>query len=307
MSHLHPTSRLLRQCGVLATLLAAAACSGELATAPARPALPDLVSVPGGPLLAAGVPDADGYLYFCKSGPAGKYNFLLAASGGAKAEYPAGMSFSLTLNPGDPYVCTYVYRQRYSDGGNTKLSITELPWFGSRPSTWITYDDPPTKELKRQAGGYTTVLTVNSQTKQILHLTNNPGTKPPRPNPLDDLTGCSAEYWQRGDHMDRWVGYSPVQDFDATFGVDLFAENQILFATLTNGRVDGGVDPITLGKAGLAREATAALLNASNPAVKYGLTPKQVVDLVRVGVLFRQYDLTRLILEVKNERTCPLP
>ena len=45
---------------------------------------------------------------------------------------------------------------------------------------------------------------------------------------------------------------------------------------------------------------------ASNPAINYGLTRSQVIAIVRTGVLFRQYDLTRLILEVKNERTCPL-
>jgi hypothetical protein len=68
---------------------------------------------------------------------------------------------------------------------------------------------------------------------------------------VGDDTGCTIGYWRN--HADRWLGVAPADDFDTTFGVDLFTPDITLGAAIKLG--GGGVN-------NLARQATAALLNA---------------------------------------------
>lgn len=88
-----------------------------------------------------------------------------------------------------------------------------------------------------------------------------------------ELGGCTPGYWKT--HFGDWPeGYSPSDDFDTTFGVDLF-------------------DPdITLGEAAwarggqenrLARHGTAALLNAAHGGFEYAYSMGEVLALVQAG------------------------
>lgn len=85
---------------------------------------------------------------------------------------------------------------------------------------------------------------------------------------------CSPGYWKN--HLDAWgpTGFSPGDDFDATFGVDLFAPDLTLEEAV-NAR--GGRE----GK--LARHGTAALLAAAHPDVNSPVTVAQVIALVQAG------------------------
>lgn len=117
------------------------------------------------------------------------------------------------------------------------------------------------------------------------------------PPPVHGTEGCTPGYWKQKHHFDSWVHYSPGDKFNSAFGVSLFSSKTTLLDALKTG---GG------GKERLGRHATAALLNASNPDVDFGLEKSHVIALVKLGVAFRQYELVGNILEKMNERGCPL-
>lgn len=89
----------------------------------------------------------------------------------------------------------------------------------------------------------------------------------------DQLGACTPGYWKT--HFDRWpAGYDARDDFDSTFGVDLFNPDITLgAATWAKG---GGVRK-------LARHGTAALLNAAHGDVGYPYTVAEVIALVQAG------------------------
>jgi hypothetical protein len=77
-----------------------------------------------------------------------------------------------------------------------------------------------------------------------------------KPVPPQEVQGCTRGYW--GNHADRWAGVAPSDDFDATFGADLFSPNVTLGTAINLG--GGGTNQ-------LAAQGISALLNA------YGGTP----------------------------------
>jgi len=90
--------------------------------------------------------------------------------------------------------------------------------------------------------------------------------------------GCAPDFWLFTNDPQPYLdaGFAGTEDFDASFGVDRFDPNRTLFQVLfQTGEV---VDE-------LAREATAALLNASNPNVHYPYGPDAVKALLRQGDL----------------------
>jgi hypothetical protein len=86
--------------------------------------------------------------------------------------------------------------------------------------------------------------------------------------------GCSPGYWRN--HFERWpeTGYAAEDDFDTTFGVDLFSPD----VTLGQAVELGGGQPNDL-----ARHGTAALLSASHPGVNYPYAADAVKALVKQG------------------------
>lgn len=84
--------------------------------------------------------------------------------------------------------------------------------------------------------------------------------------------GCTPGFWRN--HIDAWVGYNPGDDFDTTFGVDLFDPNITLEQAIW--AKGGGVKK-------LARHGTAALLSAAHPDVAYPLTEAEVIAAVQAG------------------------
>jgi hypothetical protein len=93
---------------------------------------------------------------------------------------------------------------------------------------------------------------------------------------VDGGEGCTPGYWRN--HADRWFGAVPGDDFDATFGVDLFDPNVTLGMAITT--------PQTYGT--FAFHAVAALLNsyggvpnADGTTVAYAYTTAEVIQMVQ--------------------------
>jgi hypothetical protein len=106
----------------------------------------------------------------------------------------------------------------------------------------------------------------------------------------DGGEGCTPGFWKN--HLNDWppTGFAPGDDFDTTFGVDLF-DPDITLDDALNAR-GGGVKK-------LARHGTAALLNAAHPAVDYPLSVAEVIAAVQAGILGDIPDFNEL------SSTCP--
>jgi hypothetical protein len=114
--------------------------------------------------------------------------------------------------------------------------------------------------------------------------------------------GCTPGYWRN--HGDRWSGAAPGDDFDTTFGVDLFNPDITLGQAIWLG--GGGVNA-------LARHATAALLNSyggvpnsNGVTVVYPYTTLQVIQMVQDAVANDTIETTKDLFEAANEAGCPL-
>jgi hypothetical protein len=115
--------------------------------------------------------------------------------------------------------------------------------------------------------------------------------------------GCTPGYWRN--HADRWAGASPTDDFDETFGVDLFTPNVTLGSAIWAS--GGGADA-------LARHATAALLNSyggvpntnGGGTVDYAYTTAEVIQMVQDAVANETIEATKDLFQEANEAGCPL-
>jgi hypothetical protein len=114
--------------------------------------------------------------------------------------------------------------------------------------------------------------------------------------------GCTPGYWRN--HLDRWSEVDPGDDFNATFGVDLFSPNITLGTAIQLG---GG------GENALARHATAALLNAhggvansDGTTVASPYTVAEVIQMVQDAVEDETIEATKDLLAAANELGCPL-
>jgi hypothetical protein len=110
---------------------------------------------------------------------------------------------------------------------------------------------------------------------------------PGYPPPGDE--GCTPGFWRN--HLDEWAAtaFSPADDFDSIFGVDLFDPDITLEEAIW--ARGGGVNK-------LARHGTAALLSAAHPDVNSVFTVGTVIWLVQSG----EAD----VLAQANELGCPL-
>ncbi len=110
---------------------------------------------------------------------------------------------------------------------------------------------------------------------------------------LCDGEGLTPGYWKN--HSDSWKSFDPNVSFSDVFGVDISigsgkkaAEEPNLMEVL-NG--NGG------GVSALARQATAAILNASNTDIAYPLSIQEIKDTVAAASELGDPDI---IEEVKN-------
>jgi hypothetical protein len=113
--------------------------------------------------------------------------------------------------------------------------------------------------------------------------------------------GCTPGYWRN--HYDRWAGHASSDDFDATFGVDLFNPDATLGAVIAS--------PQTYGT--FAFHAVAALLNAAGgvpnadgTTVNYPYTTAEVIQIVQDAVASGDTESAKDLLAAANEAGCPL-
>jgi uncharacterized repeat protein (TIGR01451 family) len=116
--------------------------------------------------------------------------------------------------------------------------------------------------------------------------------------------GCTPGYWKQKQHFGSWVGYVPTgttaSTYNAVFGVNLFGSNVTLLQALSTG--GGGINRF-------GRHSTAALLNAANSGVDYGMSVAGVIAAVQAAVAsgdFSMIDKLADEFEDRNERNCSL-
>jgi hypothetical protein len=121
------------------------------------------------------------------------------------------------------------------------------------------------------------------------------------PPPTGEFTGCTPGYWRN--HADRWLGVAPADDFDTTFGIDLFAPDITLAMAINS--------PQTYGT--FAFHAVAALLNsyggvpnADGTVVEYEYTTAEVIQMVQDAVADGTQEATKDLFAAANEAGCPL-
>jgi hypothetical protein len=158
---------------------------------------------------------------------------------------------------------------------------------GTVADTWISENSPDTNygsEIPLYTG------LVNGKEKQSL-LRFDFELLPPPP----EGEGCTPGFWRQDQHFDSWVGYSPADAYDLTFGVDGS------FATLLDAVwAEGGFENA------LARHAVAALLNAASPEVDYAYSVAEVIAMVQAAYASGEFEDTKDLFEYQNELGCPL-
>ncbi len=102
-------------------------------------------------------------------------------------------------------------------------------------------------------------------------------------------------FW--ANHTNLWVGFDPDDSFAATFGLEdiinpnsSWASMTLLEALNTNGG----------GNKALARQATAALLNAAHPNVDYAATTEQIIALPAFAYDYGMPGFVALTLQLAN-------
>jgi hypothetical protein len=107
--------------------------------------------------------------------------------------------------------------------------------------------------------------------------------------------GCTPGFWKQN-HPNTWVGYKTTDTFDSVFGVTHFGSLTLLEAAALGG---GGFNA-------LARHATAALLNASNPSISYDLSVAEIIKRVQEAFKANDPEPTKNVFEAFNESSCSI-
>jgi hypothetical protein len=108
--------------------------------------------------------------------------------------------------------------------------------------------------------------------------------------------GCTPGFWKQRQHFDSWTGYSPDDMFFDVFGVDAFPGMSLLDVL----RQGGG------GLKALGRHTVAALLDAANPDVAYGMSEAEIIAAFADAFDSRDFEDLKDLLEERNESGCPL-
>ena len=142
------------------------------------------------------------------------------------------------------------------DGGGATLNTVTLPQTGDNGHAMVSLG--PTSGVRQ-------MIVLLNGSGAIDNIVFTPG---------DGGEGCTPGFWKN--HLEDWgpSGLDPSDDFDTTFGVDLF-DPDIALGEAVNAR-GGGVNK-------LARHGTAALINALHPGVDYPLSAVQVIAAVQAG------------------------
>lgn len=258
-----------------------------------------------------------GQVDFCKFAPTapGTYNFTYSVSGGGGAKFvtPQGLfSVNVTLAQSDPTnlnpSCVELFELPPGSGAAT-VTVFEFPSLGSDLAQWELWDENnlfgstavplDTKPGNRGASSYAYSLTVSYPQRRMLRSFDEPAPLP-RPLTNQNKQACSPVYW--GGHFNQWVGYNPIQPFTSVFPTTNPALSPWSLGQAVG--LPGGYNDVT---AAFANDAVAALLNSSNPNIKYGISSGTIVNWALWAIGSNTYGLFNGIVEPLNSRPCPLP
>ena len=235
---------------------------------------------PEAPSRAEGDHELPRYVTLCKVGPAGTWaTFGVSATGGTLL-----LGSPVTINAadlGDASECREIWQSATGEG--TSVTIAET---GRSAGTkldkivWVAGD------VWSEALPPVSSVTLDAINGAVVWFKNVPSD--------DDGggEGCTPGYWKN--HLGAWTStpYAPGDDFDATFGVNLWTPNITLGTAINTG--GGGVRRLT-------RHATAALLNASHPIVDYDLPVAQVIAMVQSAAASGDYNAAADVFVPLNE------
>ncbi|HEX6134064.1 MAG TPA: hypothetical protein VFZ24_08870 [Longimicrobiales bacterium] len=106
--------------------------------------------------------------------------------------------------------------------------------------------------------------------------------------------GCTPGYWKQPQHFAYWTApYTP-----STWFADVFSDAFPGMTLLDVASLGGG------GLKALGRHAVAALLNAANPSVDYGMTAGEVIAAFNAAYASGDYDTLKNQFVEWNERGC---
>ena len=106
--------------------------------------------------------------------------------------------------------------------------------------------------------------------------------------------GCTPGFWKN--HTNVWHGFAPGALFNTVFGVS-YNPTLTLQGAL---KLEGG------GFAALARHAAAALLNAAQPDVDYGLSQSQIISQVQQAFATNNPEPTKNLFDTLNNAGCSI-
>lgn len=293
------SSPVRRSTAAVAAVFGAAVLAAACADSPVQPTLR-----PSSPLLHVAPLDTPYTTTVCKVGPTGSYQFALSVWPD-RIVAPTNVSGTLlssvpfSLNAGQ---CKDVFR-----GGQTLDGI-----YASEQN--VPAGTALEKIVVQLKGGDCAVLAefcpvTFSNANQVyvevfqgkgylITFYNKSTLPPPPPPPPTGTKGCTPGFWKNSTGSWGPTGYAPNNDFDLVFGVNAFTPDITLLDAL--GANGGGVNA-------LARHGTAALLNSSHSSVGYGMTPSQVIALVKAALApGGDIEGTKNKLAALNERGCPL-
>jgi hypothetical protein len=280
-------------------------CDGGDPTTPAlRPGGVASAIVPTGTLTDATlVPE---YFKVCKYGSDADFDVVTTWTGPAPARQP--QSFSEVIHIGDGE-CKYVSYSRVAPALSSSAATVQ-----------VTEQVPAGYEVAKielAAGPGTPINTTYTGTNTVSAQISASGFTPPGLQgavakftnvllpPTAGTAGCTPGYWKQRQHFGSWVdGNAPdwatTDNYNTVFGVSLFTGSEAGMSLLDAlGHGGGGIYR-------LGRHSAAALLDASNGGVDYGMTPAHVIALVQQAVATGDYDAASDEFESRNERSCPL-
>ena len=106
--------------------------------------------------------------------------------------------------------------------------------------------------------------------------------------------GCTPGFWKN--HTNVWQGFSPSALFNTVFGVNYKAGLTLQGALGLNG---GGFEA-------LARHAAAALLNAAQADVDYGLSQSAIISQVQQAFATNNPEPTKNLFDKLNNAGCSI-
>jgi len=259
-----------------------------------------------------------GQVDFCKFTPTapGTYNYYYTVTGGGSKMVtvtPPGY-FSLAVGRANHPTCAELIELPPGSKPAT-IKIFEFPSLGSDLQRWELFDEAnmfgAPLDVQYGEGGlksYVYQLTAAYPQRRMLRTWDEPA---PLPAFLlaGGKEGCTPQYWGSRIYAGSWgpspwtaTGYDPGLSFQTLFGTTDAELNRALSSAVTlPSSYNNDVNAL------FANDATAALLNAAHPDVKYGVSADMVLNWAAWAVGSNTLSIFNSIVEPLNKRGCPLP